>query len=80
MQSLTIDLVKSPDIAAEVADLEPGDSVTLHATIKSLDPQTLVVTVEELEVPSGEREDEEMTDAEGLTSPGVIVMEEEAEV
>jgi hypothetical protein len=80
MQSLSIDLVKSPDIAAEVADLEPGDRVTLHATIKSLDPQTLVVTVEELEIPSGEETDEEMSEADALTAPGIIVMEEEAGV
>lgn len=54
MQVITIDLTKTPEIADEVAGMEPGDEVCLHATIKSLDPQTLVVTVEELSVPKDE--------------------------
>jgi hypothetical protein len=77
MQAVTIDLTKSPDIAAEVADLEPGDSVTLHASIKSLDAQTLVVTVEELSV-DGESEDEEPTESDLAESPGMIVLDEVA--
>ncbi len=52
MQQIVIDLTKSPDIADETADLQPGDEVTLHGTIQSLDDQTLVVTIQELEVPT----------------------------
>lgn len=58
MQTVIVDLIKSPDIKNEVVDLEPGDEVTLHGTIKSLDGQTLVVTVDELSVPAGENTDE----------------------
>lgn len=57
MQNITIDLKKTPEIADAVADMEPGDAVALHGTIKSLDDQTLVVTVDELEIP--EKEDDE---------------------
>ena len=77
MQSITIDLAKSPEIADEVADSQPGDEVTLHATIKSLDAQTLVVTVSEISVPRGdEPEDEEMDMMAKMPKPEVIVEEE----
>lgn len=58
MQSITIDLNKTPEIADAVAGMQPGDAVKLHGTIKSLDEQTLVVTVEELEPPEEKAEDE----------------------
>lgn len=58
MQTITIDLAKSPDIKDAVADMEPGSDVCLHGTIKSLDEQTLVVTVEELSIPKEEASEE----------------------
>lgn len=54
MQTITIDLKKTPEIADAVAGMEPGSEVCLHATIKSLDDQSLVLTVEELSVPKDE--------------------------
>ncbi len=82
MQTLTIDLNKTPEIADAVADLEPGSEVCLHATIKSKDDQTLVVTVEELSVPKEEEEKEpeaalggnEGSDAAPVGSPGASAL------
>lgn len=74
MQSITIDLAKSPEIADEVADSQPGDEVTLHATIKSLDAQTLVVTVSEITVPRGD--EPEAKDIDIMPKPETIVEEE----
>ena len=79
MTTVSIDLVKSPDIADAVVDLEPGDEVTLHSTIKSKDAQTLVLTVEEASV-KGESESEEPTESELAESPGMIVLDEVAGV
>lgn len=47
MQTILIDLKKNPDIADLVADMQPGDAIDLHGTIKSLDDQTLEITIEE---------------------------------
>lgn len=58
MQTVTIDLAKSPDIKDAVADMEPGSEVCLHGTIKTLDEQTLVVTVDELSIPEEKEEAE----------------------
>lgn len=49
MQTITLDLKKEPDIAALVADMQPGDPVTLHTTVKAKDDQTLTLTLEEAE-------------------------------
>lgn len=72
-QEVIIDLTKAQDIADEVADMQPGDEVVLHGTIKSLDEQTLVVTVQELSVPKavsdGDGADTE-TPAEDTAEPG----------
>jgi hypothetical protein len=74
MQSLTLDLTKTPEIADAVADMEPGDEVCLHATIKSLDAQTLVVTVEELSVPKEEEEkDDKLPEGGNEGSSGASV-------
>ncbi|MBU2072775.1 MAG: hypothetical protein KKA68_21280 [Gammaproteobacteria bacterium] len=64
MQTLAIDKRKNPDIADGVVDLEPGDRLDLHTTIKSNDEQTLVVTVEEVSVPKAEEETEDETETE----------------
>jgi hypothetical protein len=65
MQTITIDLKKMPEIKDFLVDKEPGDAVTLHATIKSLDDQTAVLTVEEIGEAAEEKEkptmDEEQT-------------------
>ena len=47
MQDVVIDLTKEPEIADTVADMQPGDRFSFHGTIKSLDDQTLVVTIDE---------------------------------
>lgn len=47
MTTVTIDLKKNADIADLLADMSPGDGVNLKTTIKSLDDQTAVLTVEE---------------------------------
>jgi hypothetical protein len=74
MQVLQIDLAKSPEIADEVADSQPGDEVTLHATIKSLDSQTLTVTVSEI---SPLRGDEPAPKEINLTPKPAMMVEEE---
>lgn len=61
MQIITIDLIKSPDVAQEVVDLQPGDSVTVHTTIKAMDDQTLTLTVDEVSIP---KDDGDGTDTE----------------
>jgi hypothetical protein len=76
MQTIIVDLTKTPEIADAVADMEPGSEVCLHGTIKSLDDKTLVVTVEELSVPKEEDETKlpeggnEGSDAAPAESPG----------
>lgn len=61
MQVIQLDLKKNPDIADFLVDKEPGDAVTLHGTIKSLDDQTAVITIEEI----GEAIDEKDAGDEG---------------
>jgi hypothetical protein len=64
MQTLTIDLVKEPEIKDLTASMQPGDLVDLHTSIKSIDDQTLVLTINEAE--EG-KEPEETTDGDGGT-------------
>ncbi len=59
MQTLKIDLKNNPDVAAVVADLQPGTELILKGSIKALDEQTLTVTLEEVEAPEAEAEDVE---------------------
>lgn len=47
MQVITIDLVKDPEIKDLIADMQPGDLVDLHCSIKAMDDQTLTLTVTE---------------------------------
>ncbi len=58
MQTVTIDLKKLPEVADFLADKQPGDEVYLCGTIKSLDDQTCVVTVSEIEDRASETENE----------------------
>jgi hypothetical protein len=43
----TIDLKKNPDLAALVADKEPGDWIELRVSIKAKDDQTLTYRIED---------------------------------
>lgn len=47
MTVIDIDLTKNPDLAALVADKEPGDWIELRASIKAKDDQTLSLRLEE---------------------------------
>lgn len=47
MTTVLIDLKKDKDVADLVAGLSVGDGVNLKTTIKSMDDQSLVLTVEE---------------------------------
>lgn len=60
MQSVPIDLRKSTEIADWATDKEPGDRVCLYGTIKSLDDQTMVVTVDEVDDGPDDDEDDDM--------------------
>lgn len=44
-----IDLKKNPEMKDFIVDKEVGDSVCLYGTLKSIDDQTVVVTVDEIE-------------------------------
>jgi hypothetical protein len=47
MTVIQIPLDKNPDVAALAADKNPGDRIYFCTTIKSNDPQTLAVRIEE---------------------------------
>ena len=74
MTTVQIDLAKNPDVAALVADKEPGDKVFACFSIKSQDTQTLDLRIEEFadspddldkteDAEEGETEDNEEDDA-----------------
>lgn len=75
MQVVQIDLFKNPEVASVVSDMQPGDSIILHGTIKALDQQTLTVTVEEVEegdelsTPAGTDPDEGSEAPNGDSAP-----------
>jgi hypothetical protein len=46
MTTITIDLTKNPELAALVADKQPGDWIELRASIKAKDDQTLTARLE----------------------------------
>lgn len=66
MTTVTIPLDKNPDLAALVADKEPGDWVELRASIKAKDDQTLTLRLEECDdcdkPDNGDDEEEEADD------------------
>jgi preprotein translocase subunit YajC len=71
MQTLTIDLKREPEIADLVADLQPGDPVLLHTTIKAMDDQTLTLTLEEAEEGQANPDaGNELADDESTETPG----------
>jgi len=77
MQTLIIDLKSNPEVANVVAGLEPGTGLIFKTSIKSLDEQTLKVTLEEVEAPGGSESEPAMgkdTDyaAEVETEEGMI--------
>lgn len=57
MSKITLDLAKNPDLAALVADKQPGDKVVLYTSIQDNNPQTVTLTLEECE--EGEHRDDE---------------------
>lgn len=59
MQTITVDLRKEPEIADLALDMHPGDGIRLCGTIKSIDDQSLVITVEEAEPYDHEKEADE---------------------
>lgn len=68
---ISIDLTKNPELAALVADKQPGDWITLDASIKSADEQTLMARLErceECEKPADadEYDDEDDDEGEGM--------------
>ena len=65
MQTVPIDLKKNPDIADFLIDKEPGDEVCLYGTIKSLDDQTAVITIEEVGESKKKEEEEDEGDESG---------------
>lgn len=70
---LTIDLTKNPEVAALVADMQPGDKVYGCFTIKDRDDQSLNIRIKEMaascdELKESASEDmgEDETDEEGM--------------
>lgn len=60
MATITLDLKQNKDLADLVSTMSPGDGVRLETSIKSLDDQTLVLTLESAE--EGEAMDSEDDD------------------
>jgi hypothetical protein len=79
MTTVQIPLDKNPDVAALVAEMEPGTPVYGAFTLKSRDEQTLVLRIEDMEasadeLPSaeelrGEEDDEEEDETETPEEP-----------
>lgn len=71
--TITVDLTKNPELAALVADMEPGDWITLDASIKNADAQTLTARLERCDAceKPDDAEDEEDED-EGDDAPGMM--------
>lgn len=76
MTTLQIPLDKNPDVAALVADMQPGDKIYACLTIQSQDAQTLTARLKEVtddpddlpkpaEYSDGENMDEDGDDDEG---------------
>lgn len=73
MQVIDIDLKRSPEIADAAVDIQPGDAVDLHATVKAKTDQTLTLTVEEVSIPDPEEKTEDTptpTDEGGVGNEG----------
>ena len=71
MQTVLIDLKKNPDIADLVRTSQPGDYIDLHTSIKSLDDQTLTLTVESAEeAEPPEKPEGEEEEGDDMTPPG----------
>lgn len=73
MQVITIDKKKTPEIDDWAADKEPGDQVCLYGTIKENSPQTLVITIEEVDDGEMEEETEELPMGGNEGSEGALV-------
>lgn len=74
MSIVTIALDKEPELAALVADKQPGDWITLRASIKAKDDQTLAIRIEDCddaEKPESDEEDDgvQTDDTDGERPP-----------
>lgn len=72
MTTVTIDLTKNPELAALVADKQPGDWIELRASIKAKDDQTLTArleTCDDCEKPMKDGEEDEEDDDEVAPAP-----------
>ncbi len=70
MQVIQLDLKKLPEIKDFLVDKEPGDEVCVYATIKSLDDQTAVLTIEEIGDPMDDKEEKDEGDGADTAAPG----------
>ncbi len=70
MQTVVLDLKKIPEVANFLADKEPGDEIYLCGSIKSLDDNTCVVTITEVE-DRPDKEEGETVDEENTTDEAV---------
>ncbi len=66
MQNVAIDRKKTAEIDDWAADKQPGDKVCLFGTIKSLDDQTMTVTIDEIDDGPDDEDDEERDLPEGV--------------
>jgi len=71
----TIDLTKNPDVAALVADMQPGQKVYACFTIKDRDDQTLNIRLKEMaatcdELKDSDSEDDEEDDSDDQSPEG----------
>lgn len=75
MEVIPIDLTKNPDVAALVADMQPGEKIYGCFTIKDKDDQTLSIRIKEMastkdELSSkDEMDDEEESEDDADESP-----------
>lgn len=68
MDTIDIDLRKNPDLSALIADMQPGDPVTLHTTIQHKDDQTVKLTIEDAEEGEAKPDDTETGDEEATAA------------
>lgn len=79
MQTLTIALDKEPNLAALLADKEPGDKITLHTSVKDLNDQTATLTITGCEEgPDDEDEEDDDEPAETKSEEPVAAPEKKS--
>lgn len=68
MPTIILDKAKNPELAALVADKQPGAKVVLYTSIKENDPQTVGLTLEECEEGKPDEEEGEQDDPNEVES------------